>query len=142
MSVAIIQLPTEQTLGMIRKAESEIQAGKQSGNFGLVTSAKLRRAVATMSKATIETELLEGMGINAEVSQLEDGVMIEIRTTQSLNTILRALRLTYDVVGAMGTNGRMAVRVSIPALHSLHNVLCPPTGDPLSSNSNKDVVAR
>lgn len=80
----------------------------------LVTAAKLRRVVAMMDAEAVRAELLAGMGIAAEVSPLDAGIMIEVRTPHSLQTVMNALRSTFDVLGAMGRNGRMAVKVMIP----------------------------
>lgn len=114
MVTAIITNHSEQVRGMVRKAEEEISAGKRSGNFSLVTAAKLRRVVATMGVEAIRSELLAGMGIAAEVLPVDAGIMIEVRTPHSLQTVMNALRSTFDVMGAMARNGRMAVRVALP----------------------------
>jgi len=119
MVTAITTNHSAQVLGMVRKAEEEISSGNRSGNFTLVTAAKLRRVVATMDASATKTELLAGMGISAEVSPLEDGVMIEVLTPHSLQTVMNALRSTFDVLGAMGRNGRMAVKVMIPNEYKL-----------------------
>jgi len=98
----------------IREADAQIAAGNRSGNFVLVTAAKLRRVVAMMDAEAVRAELLAGMGITAEVSPLDAGIMIEVRTPHSLQTVMNALRSTFDVLGAMGRNGRMGVKVMIP----------------------------
>ena len=98
---------------LIAEADMQIAAGEKNGNFSLVTAAKLRRVVAMMDVEAIRSELMSGMGIGAEVSPVESGIMIEVRTPQSLQTVMNALRSSFDLVGAMGRNGRMAVRVNI-----------------------------
>ena len=121
MVTAITTNHSAQVLGMVRKAEEEISSGNRSGNFALVTAAKLRRVVATMDVEAVKAELLGGMGISAEVSPVEAGIMIEVRTPHSLQTVMNALRSTFDVLGAMGRNGRMAIRVALPAALPLPN---------------------
>jgi hypothetical protein len=86
----------------------------RSGNFGLVTSSRVCRAIATMDDKEIEVTLLEEMGIRAEVSSVEGGMMIEVPDHRSLNAIMNACRSFFDVIGAMGRNGRKAIRVSVP----------------------------
>lgn len=105
---------SEAALGLVRRAESLIIAGARSGNFGLVTSSKVCRAIATMDAARIHTTLLDEMGIRAEVSEVPGGMMIEVSDHHGLNAIMNACRSFFDVIGAMGRNGRKAVRVSIP----------------------------
>lgn len=104
----------EASLGLVRRAESLIVAGTRSGNFGLVTSSKVCRAIATMDAAGIHTTLLEEMGIRAEVSEVPGGMMIEVPDHHGLTAIMNACRSFFDVIGAMGRNGRKAIRVSIP----------------------------
>lgn len=102
------------SISLVREADEQIKAGTRNGNFVLVTAAKLRRVVAMMDAEAVRAELLAGMGIAAEVSPLDAGIMIEVRTPHSLQTVMNALRSTFDVLGAMGRNGRMAVKVMIP----------------------------
>ena len=67
-----------------------------------------------MDAEKVKAELLAGMGIDAEVTPMDAGIMIEVRTPHSLQTVMNALRSTFDVLGAMGMNGRMAIKVMIP----------------------------
>lgn len=99
---------------LVRAADEHIADGNRSGNFALVTAAKLRRVVAMMDAEEVKAELLAGMGIAAEVTPMDSGIMIEVRTPHSLQTVMNALRSTFDVLGAMGRNGRMAIKVMIP----------------------------
>lgn len=99
---------------LVRAADEHIADGNRSGNFALVTAAKLRRVVAMMDAEKVKAELLAGMGIDAEVTPMDAGIMIEVRTPHSLQTVMNALRSTFDVLGAMGMNGRMAIKVMIP----------------------------
>ena len=101
------------SISLVRQADEQIEAGTRSGNFVLVTAAKLRRVVAMMDADAVQAELLAGMGIAAEVSPVDAGIMIEVRTPHSLQTVMNALRSTFDLLGAMGRNGRMAVKVMI-----------------------------
>ena len=104
----------EASLGLVRRAEELIRNGMRSGNFGLVTSSRVCRAIATMDDEEIEVTLLEEMGIRAEVSEVPGGMMIEVPDHHGLNAIMNACRSFFDVIGAMGRNGRKAIRVSIP----------------------------
>ena len=104
----------KESLGLVRRAESLIVAGTRSGNFGLVTSSKVCRAIATMDTDSIHKTLLEEMGIRAEVLEVQGGVTIEVPDHHGLNAIMNACRSFFDVIGAMGRNGRKAIRVSIP----------------------------
>ena len=119
MVITINPNQPEASLGLVRRAESLIAAGTRSGNFGLVTSSKVCRAIATMDAAGIHTALLDEMGIRAEVSAVEGGMMIEVPDHRSINTIMNACRSFFDVIGAMGRDGRKAIRVSIPKVNCI-----------------------
>ncbi len=94
---------SEESLGLVRRAESLIVAGTRSGNFGLVTSSKVCRAIATMDAAGIHTTLLEEMGIRAEVTEVPGGMMIEVPDHHGLNAIMNAA--ARSSMGAWGRRG-------------------------------------
>lgn len=98
-------------LAIFTKVKNEVEQASRIGNSAAVTSGELRMAVATGNVSKTKAFLLKGMGISAEVSEVESGMMIEVKSPHSLTTIIHALRSSFDVLAAAGANGRMAVRV-------------------------------
>ena len=114
MNNQLTTIQPEASLGLVRRAEEMILAGITSGNFGLVTSSRVCRAIATMDDEEIEVTLLEEMGIRADVEIIFDSVILNVPDRHSVAAIMNACRTFFDVFGGMGRDGRKAVRVIIP----------------------------
>lgn len=95
----------------VAQFRAEQQAGRNSGNFGLTTSAGLRLAVASGKSDSVAAYLLGEMGISATVRESADGIAIATTSQHSFAAIHRALRGAYKVASAMTEDGRTALQI-------------------------------
>ncbi|MEI6607885.1 MAG: hypothetical protein WCP35_21495, partial [Verrucomicrobiota bacterium] len=105
LTVQTLQGVTKQTL------EAELEKGKSSGNFALVTASKARLAILTGDPEIIHKTLLEEMGIRAHVEKRDGDIFMAVPESHGFNAVMRMLRGAFKVMAAMTEDGKMAIRV-------------------------------
>lgn len=97
----------------VERFENEFRAGKNTGNYGLTTSAGFRLAVSTFKADVVREYLLNEMGIKVPVDEDGQGLVLTFGkfNHHSHSTVLRDLQGAYRVMSLMHEDGRQVIKI-------------------------------